>query len=146
MDLQELGQIIDLFLSKDLAELEIEENGRRVRLKRPGPGADNAASPPQGAAATPEAAAGAGRADIDAQYVTIDAPMVGTFYRAPAPGATPFMKEGQVVEKGQTLCILEAMKVMNEIECEVRARVISILAEDGQPVEYGEPLFLVEPL
>ncbi len=74
----------------------------------------------------------------------IEAPLVGTFYRAPAPGAEPFVKEGDFVEKGQTLCIIEALKVMNEIESDVAGRVVKILAEDGQPVEYGQPLFHIE--
>ncbi|MBI4413864.1 MAG: acetyl-CoA carboxylase biotin carboxyl carrier protein, partial [candidate division NC10 bacterium] len=78
--------------------------------------------------------------------VTIESPMVGTFYRAPAPGAEPYVKEGQVVEKGSVLCIIEAMKLMNEIEAEVKGRVVSVLVENAQPVEYGQPLFLVEPL
>jgi acetyl-CoA carboxylase biotin carboxyl carrier protein len=72
--------------------------------------------------------------------------MVGTFYRAPFPGAEPFVREGEAVEKGKTLCIIEAMKLMNEIEAEMAGRVDSILVENAQPVEYGQPLFLIEPL
>jgi acetyl-CoA carboxylase biotin carboxyl carrier protein len=78
--------------------------------------------------------------------VTIESPMVGTFYRAPAPSAEPYVKEGQVVEKGSVLCIIEAMKLMNEIEAEVKGRIASVLVENAQPVEYGQPLFLVEPV
>lgn len=74
----------------------------------------------------------------------ITAPMVGTFYRAPAPEAPPFVEVGQVVEKGQTVCIIEAMKLMNEIECEKRGRVVRVLVENAQPVEYGQPLFVME--
>lgn len=78
-------------------------------------------------------------------YFVVESPMVGTFYRAPAPGAEPFVKEGDYVEKGQTLCIIEALKVMNEIESEVSGIVKKILVENGQPVEYGQPLFYIEP-
>ncbi len=78
------------------------------------------------------------------KYHVVEAPMVGTFYRAPAPGAEPFVKEGDYVEKGQTLCIIEALKVMNEIESEVSGIVRKILVENGQPVEYGQPLFYIE--
>jgi acetyl-CoA carboxylase biotin carboxyl carrier protein len=78
-------------------------------------------------------------------YYVVESPMVGTFYRAPAPGAEPFVKEGDYVEKGQTLCIIEALKVMNEIESEVSGVVKKILVENGQPVEYGQPLFYIEP-
>ena len=77
-------------------------------------------------------------------YYVVESPMVGTFYRAPAPGAEPFVKEGDYVEKGQTLCIIEALKVMNEIESEVSGIVRKILVENGQPVEYGQPLFYIE--
>ena len=79
------------------------------------------------------------------KYYVVEAPMVGTFYRAPAPGAEPFVKEGDYVEKGQTLCIIEALKVMNEIESEVSGIVRKILVENGQPVEFGQPLFYIEP-
>jgi acetyl-CoA carboxylase biotin carboxyl carrier protein len=78
-------------------------------------------------------------------YFVVESPMVGTFYRAPSPGAEPFVKEGDYVEKGQTLCIIEALKVMNEIESEVSGVVKKILVENGQPVEYGQPLFYIEP-
>jgi len=77
-------------------------------------------------------------------YYVVESPMVGTFYRAPAPGAEPFVREGDYVEKGQTLCIIEALKVMNEIESEVSGIVRKILVENGQPVEYGQPLFYIE--
>jgi acetyl-CoA carboxylase biotin carboxyl carrier protein len=79
------------------------------------------------------------------EYFVVESPMVGTFYRAPSPGAEPFVKEGDYVEKGQTLCIIEALKVMNEIESEVSGVVRKILVENGQPVEYGQPLFYIEP-
>ncbi len=79
------------------------------------------------------------------KFYVVESPMVGTFYRAPSPGAEPFVKEGDYVEKGQVLCIIEALKVMNEIESEVSGIVRKILVENGQPVEYGQPLFYIEP-
>jgi acetyl-CoA carboxylase biotin carboxyl carrier protein len=82
----------------------------------------------------------------DDKLAAVESPMVGTFYRAPAPGAKPYVEEGDVVKKGQILCIVEAMKLMNEIEVEFEGRIVSIMVENAQPVEYGEPLFLVEPL
>jgi acetyl-CoA carboxylase biotin carboxyl carrier protein len=78
--------------------------------------------------------------------IAVNSPMVGTFYRAPAPDADPYVEVGTVVEVGQTLCIIEAMKLMNEIEAEVRGRVVRILAENTQPVEFGQPLFMLEPV
>ena len=80
----------------------------------------------------------------DERYITITAPMVGTFYRAPAPDAPPYVEVGDLVEEGQALCIIEAMKLMNEIESEVRGRVVKILVENAEPVEYGQPLFVLE--
>ena len=106
-----------------------------------------AVAAPQGAS-TPAAAAGPaapGPRD-DERTAVVRAPMVGTFYRAPAPDAPPYVEVGQVVEPGQTLCIIEAMKLMNEIEAEVRGRVTAILVENGQPVEYGQPLMTLERL
>ena len=79
-------------------------------------------------------------------FLQITSPIVGTFYRAPSPGAEPFVEVDDVVEKGQVLCVVEAMKVMNEIEADARGRVVAILPQNSQPVEYGEPLFLIEPM
>jgi acetyl-CoA carboxylase biotin carboxyl carrier protein len=77
--------------------------------------------------------------------VTVEAPMVGTFYRAPSPDGEPYVREGDTIKEGQVLCIIEAMKVMNEIESKVSGRIIRVLAENSHPVEYGQPLFLIEP-
>jgi len=85
------------------------------------------------------------RDDRRQHLVTVEAPMVGTFYRGPSPDADPYVREGDVIKEGQVLCIIEAMKLMNEIESKVHGRVIRVLAENGQPVEYGQPLFLIEP-
>jgi acetyl-CoA carboxylase biotin carboxyl carrier protein len=82
----------------------------------------------------------------DDRYIKICSPFVGTFYRAPSPDSEPYVKEGQTIKKGDVLCIIEAMKLMNEIESEVSGKIVSILVENGQPVEFGEPLFLIDPL
>jgi acetyl-CoA carboxylase biotin carboxyl carrier protein len=95
-----------------------------------------------GGAASPAAPALPAKTE---QHAAITSPMVGTFYRAPAPDADPYVEVGDIVEVGQTICIVEAMKLMNEIESEVRGRVVKILVENAQPVEYGQTLFLVEP-
>jgi len=152
MDLKELRALLKLLEASDIEELEIERQGQRVRIRRRGGNAVPVAAAPHAVSApalpTLQAAPAAAppppaRAE---NLVTIESPMVGTFYRAPAPGAEPYVKEGQVVEKGSVLCIIEAMKLMNEIEAEVKGRVVSVLVENAQPVEYGQPLFLVEPL
>jgi len=137
---------VELAVQNDLAEIEVEEAGLRVRVVRrraAGPGAPvEAADGRSPATAKVEAP---GRAEAAAGLVALEAPMVGTFYRAPAPDADPFVREGDVVEEGQVLCIVEAMKLMNEIEAKVGGRVAKILVDNGQPVEYGQPLFLIEP-
>ncbi len=139
-----LKQVVDLAMAHDLAELEVESEGLRVRVVRrhapavatQGAAAPAALPPTEGAERAAEAAAGT---------VTIEAPMVGTFYRATSPEAAPFVSEGDTIKEGQTLCIIEAMKLMNEIESKVTGRVLKIFAENAQPVEFGQPLFLVEP-
>lgn len=146
MDLKELKALVRLMEGNDLEELEVAEGDRRVRIRRRiGDGVPiiRAGAPPQGGAkvaATPAMAA----ADA-AGLVPIESPMVGTFYRAPAPGAEPYVKEGDVIQKGAVVCIVEAMKLMNEIESEVAGRIVRVVAENGKPVEFGQPLFLVEP-
>jgi acetyl-CoA carboxylase biotin carboxyl carrier protein len=145
MNLKEIRALLDLLKEYGLTEVEVERGGDRIRLRRgpeaaapaPVPGPPTLTPPPS----TAEAAREAARADL----VTIEAPMVGTFYRAPAPEAEPFVREGDAVKKGQVLCIIEAMKLMNEIESKVAGRVVRVLAENGQPIEYGQALFLIEP-
>ena len=132
-------------MAHDLRELEIESMGLRVRVVR---GSVAAAAAPHHVAAPatlrqPEASGQA--VELAPGTVTIDAPMVGTFYRAASPDAAAFVSEGDTVKEGQTLCIIEAMKLMNEIESKVAGRVVKILVENAQPVEFGQPLFLVEP-
>ena len=137
-------QVVDLAMAHDLAELEVESGGLRVRVVRrhaPAVAAQAAAAP----AGLPRAEAAERAAEAAAGTVTIEAPMVGTFYRATSPEAAPFVSEGDTIKEGQTLCIIEAMKLMNEIESKVTGRVLKIFVENAQPVEFGQPLFLVEP-
>jgi acetyl-CoA carboxylase biotin carboxyl carrier protein len=135
-------QVVDLAMAHDLAELEVEAGGLRVRVvRRHAP----AAAPQGAAAALPQTESVERAAEAAAGTVTIEAPMVGTFYRATSPEAAPFVSEGDTIKEGQTLCIIEAMKLMNEIESKVAGRVVKILVENVQPVEFGQPLFLVEP-
>jgi acetyl-CoA carboxylase biotin carboxyl carrier protein len=148
MDLKELKALLRLMEGSDVEELEVEEGGRRVRIRRATPPPMLATAPlpaPAARSAPPPAAALATPGPEAAGLIPVESPMVGTFYRAPAPGAEPYVKEGDTVEKGTVLCIIEAMKLMNEIEAEVRGRIANILVENGQPVEFGQPLFLLEP-
>jgi acetyl-CoA carboxylase biotin carboxyl carrier protein len=127
----------------------VEREGVRIRLRRDPPPAAAAPLGTAGAAAASPAAAApvaaAAEGPGDANLLAIEAPMVGTFYRAPSPEAQPFVRDGERVKKGQVVCIIEAMKLMNEIESKVAGRVVKVLAENAQPVEYGQPLFLLEP-
>lgn len=143
---KEIKALLKLMEGTDIEELEVQRAGIRIRIRRRGAGGEinTVVRESQVTASGGEAAAGAlvpGREHL----VTIESPMVGTFYRAPNPGVDPYVREGDFVEKGTVLCIIEAMKLMNEIEAEVPGRVISILVESGQPVEFGQPLFLLEP-
>ena len=144
MDLKELKALLRLMEGNDVEELEVEEGGRRIRIRRR---SAQALIPQAAMLPVPQAtlqAAGAPAQDT-AGLIPVESPMVGTFYRAPAPGAEPYVKEGDIVQKGTTVCIIEAMKLMNEIEAEVKGRVARILVENGQPVEFGQTLFLLEP-
>jgi acetyl-CoA carboxylase biotin carboxyl carrier protein len=150
MDLRKLKKLIDLVQESGIGELEITEGEERVRISRAGANAPvmmaapapvtmvaAPGGPASGLAAVPEAPpAPSGH--------TLKSPMVGTFYRSPSPGAPSFVEVGQVVTKGQTLCIIEAMKLLNEIESDAAGTVKAILVENGQPVEYGQPLFVIE--
>jgi acetyl-CoA carboxylase biotin carboxyl carrier protein len=143
---REIRRLADLLREFGLTEIEIEHEGVRVRLRREhaGPAAAPIAAAPAQAEAVASAMPAAPAAN-QAHLLTIEAPMVGTFYRAPSPDAQPFVREGDRVKKGQVVCIVEAMKLMNEIESKVAGRVMKVLVENAQPVEYGQPLFLVEP-
>jgi acetyl-CoA carboxylase biotin carboxyl carrier protein len=130
-----------------LSEIEVESAGLKLRVQRAAPA--SAVAPP--AMPLPVAAPVTSERPVVADAVassasiSIEAPMVGTFYRASSPTAEPYVREGDMVKEGQILCIIEAMKLMNEIESKAAGRVAKILVENGQPVEYGQPLFLLEP-
>ena len=146
MDLRKLKKLIDLVQESGIGELEITEGEERVRISRTGANAPvvMAAPAPMAMVAAPGAAAAAPEAPAAPTGHTLKSPMVGTFYRTPSPGAPAFVEVGQVVTKGQTLCIIEAMKLLNEIESDASGTVKAILVENGQPVEYGQPLFVIE--
>lgn len=156
MDLRKLKTLIDLVSESGVAELEITEGDDRVKIvNRVGAAPVAAAAPaviatPVVASATPAAApapavaAEPAAAPVAAEDTrTINSPMVGTFYRAPSPGAKPFADVGQKVKAGDTVCIIEAMKLLNEIETEYDGVIKEILVENGQPVEFGQPLFVI---
>ena len=138
-------EVVELAVTHDLRELEIESMGLRVRVVRGHVAAPAAPHPVAAPLALPQPEASAQAVELAPGTVTIDAPMVGTFYRAASPEAAAFVSEGDTVKEGQTLCIIEAMKLMNEIESKVAGRVVKVLVENAQPVEFGQPLFLVEP-
>ena len=138
-------QVVDLAMAHDLAELEVESGALRVRVVRRHAPAAVTSVAGAAPAALPQAVVPERAAEAAAGTVTIEAPMVGTFYRATNPDTAPFVNEGDTIKEGQTLCIIEAMKLMNEIESKLSGRVVKILVENAQPVEFGQPLFLVEP-
>lgn len=140
-----IDEVVELAVRHNLAEIEVETAGTRIRIVRE----HAAAAPGSRAEAAPAIAASLPQPDSvesTAHLLTVEAPMVGTFYRAPKPDAPPFVAEGDLVKEGQVLCIVEAMKLMNEIESRVAGRVVKVVVENGQPVEFGQPLFLMEPL
>ena len=149
MNPRDIRRLADLLRDYGLSEVEVEQEGVRVRLRRePAPVAATPAGTDVRSPAPPPAAVPAASTEPvtdEAHMLTIEAPMVGTFYRAPAPDAQPFVREGDRVKKGQVVCIIEAMKLMNEIESKTAGRVVKVLVENTQPVEYGQPLFLLEP-
>jgi len=142
-----IDEVVELAVRHNLAELEVEAAGTRIRIVREhgpvAPGARIGAAP---AIAAPLQQPASGTVEATAHLLTVEAPMVGTFYRAPKPDAPPFVAEGDVVKEGQVICIVEAMKLMNEIESKVAGRIAKVVVENGQPVEFGQPLFLVDPL
>jgi acetyl-CoA carboxylase biotin carboxyl carrier protein len=146
MDLRKLKKLIDLVQESGIAELEVTEGEEKVRIARTNAGSTQVYMPqsqPVMAAAAPAVAAAAPVAAEPTGHA-LKAPMVGTFYRSPSPGSPSFVEIGQAVTKGQTLCIIEAMKLLNEIESDMAGTVKAILVENGQPVEYGQPLFIIE--
>ncbi len=160
-DLKQIQELIDLLIEREISEFEMEKGGLRIRIKRgnahnPGPGPasseiSTAASAPAVSPPAPplpslsRAPAESPGADTAEDLHLIRSPIVGTFYASPAPNAPPFVKLGEAVEVGRVLCVIEAMKLMNDIESEVAGEVIRIYVENGQPVEYGQPLFAIKP-
>jgi len=151
MDIRKVKKLIELLEESNIAELEIHEGEESVRISRHGTGAVIAAPAPMMAAAPAAVAAAptpagteadSGEEEISGHKVT--SPMVGSFYRAPSPGANAFVEVGQSVKVGDTLCIIEAMKLLNQIEADKAGKVKAILVENGEPVEYGQTLFVIE--
>ena len=155
MDLRKLKKLIDLVEESGIAELEITEGEEKVRISRvnqttqatvtttPQQAAAQVVTTATAAEVTPATPAGEAMAPAEPEGHVVKAPMVGTFYRSATPGAKPFVEVGQQVNQGDTLCIIEAMKLLNEIEADCSGVIKEILAENGQPVEYGEPLFVI---
>ena len=151
MDIRKVKKLIELLEESGIAEIEIHEGEESVRISRHPTGGGWIAPPQMISAAPAQGPAPAGQATGDAAQQqqrptghTIAAPMVGTYYNAPAPGAKPFVQIGSNVEVGDTLCIIEAMKMMNQIESETAGTVVAILVDNGEPVEFGQPLFIIE--
>jgi acetyl-CoA carboxylase biotin carboxyl carrier protein len=161
MNQKELKELIEFLIEKDIAEFELERGDVKVKIKRaaepappdsryfavhPAPAAILAA-PPVPAVVAPAANAEPAAAPVipEEALQPVRSPIVGTFYEAPSPGAPPFIKIGDHVEVGQVLCIVEAMKLMNEIECDVAGEVVKKLVTNGQPIEYGQELFAIRP-
>jgi acetyl-CoA carboxylase biotin carboxyl carrier protein len=158
MDLDQIKQILDLVRAHELSEFEIEQEGLRLKIRKDPAGvpvvvhaappvgaaapAAHAAAPAGPASAAPSAPAAVGGEDVE--IAVVKSPIVGTFYRSPEPGAPPFVEVGSPVKKGQVLCIIEAMKLMNEIDSEFDGEIVNIYVESGQPVQYGERLFAIK--
>jgi len=149
MDIRKLKRLIELLKQSDVAEIEVREGEESIRISRrvmpapPPPQAFGAGPGPAGAPASDPMPV-APVADDEPEENLIRSPMVGTLYRAPAPGSQPFVQEGGQVKAGDTLCIIEAMKILNQIESEKDGTVTKVLVENGQPVEYNQPLFVIE--
>lgn len=149
MDIRKIKKLIDLLEESGVNEIEIHEGEESVRISRAAPAPQGYFAPPM-QAPTPTAAPVAGADTTDVAVATeapghkVTSPMVGTFYRAPSPGARPFVEIGSAVEIGDTLCIIEAMKMLNPIEADKAGTIRDALVENGDPVEYGQPLFIIE--
>ncbi len=163
MNLKEIRELIEFLKAQDIAEFELERGDVKVRIKRGGeaaphlpearyiamhpapPPAPNGSGPAAAASSAPGIAAVTPPAEAPAaeELHTVRSPIVGTFYEAPSPGAPPFVKPGDTVLVGQVLCIVEAMKLMNEIESDVAGEIVKRLVSNGQPIEYGQPLFAI---
>lgn len=151
MDIRKVKKLIELLEESNIAELEIHEGEESVRISRTGQAAQVVTAAPVAAAPTAPAQApteAAAPAESATETVPsghkVISPMVGTFYRAPSPGASPFVEVGQTVSAGETLCIIEAMKLLNQIEADKAGTIKAILVENGEPIEYGQALFVIE--
>ncbi|MEI6631955.1 MAG: acetyl-CoA carboxylase biotin carboxyl carrier protein [bacterium] len=151
MNIKEIKEMINLMNENGLVELEIEKDGMRIRLKKTGSSAGPYSGPIvlERQNLISDTMAQEKENSLQAQSekaMEIKAPMVGTFYRSPSPEAASFAEVGQVIEPGQVICIIEAMKLMNEIKSEIKGKVLEILVDNAEPVEFGQPMFLIEPL
>jgi len=144
MDIKErLEKLVKFMEENNLCELEIEEEGRKIKLKKYNP----TISPlQQEIHLEREESLTQQQKEKKENLVELKSPMVGTFYRAPSPGAKPFVEEGDIINPGDVVCIIEAMKLMNEIKAEIKGEIVKILVENGEPVEFGQSLFLIKPL
>jgi len=162
LDLRELKEILQILEEKEITEFELEEEGMKLRIRKAAASSNHAAAPaaavtlaptssspmamaPVPAASAAPVAAPAAPTAEEAGLVVVKSPIVGTFYRSPDPGSPPFVSVGDKVRMGQVLCIIEAMKLMNEIEAEAAGEIVKVHHESGQPVQYGEPLFDIRP-
>ncbi len=153
MNLKEIKEIINLMNENKLAEIEVEREGSKLKLRKTSSGVTASLDgqpiePPVGSHAAPDAGVAAAAAAKSSQKTTqeIPSPMVGTFYRAPSPEAPLFVEIGQIIEVGQVVCIIEAMKLMNEIKSEIKGKVVEAVVDNAEPVEFGQTLFVVEPV
>lgn len=152
MNLKEIKEMINLMNENDLMELEIEKEGMRIRLRKTGASAEGFGGPvvierqalPQETPQGPKTKESIKETAL--KSVEIKAPMVGTFYRSPQPEVPPYVDIDQVIEQGQVICVIEAMKLMNEIKSEIKGKVLEILVDNAEPVEFGQPMFLIEPV
>lgn len=153
MNIKEIKEMINLMNENELVELEVEKDGMRIRLKKTI--TDSAGFSGPVVIERQKIPENAHPREVNAQSITdkpqiktveVKAPMVGTFYRAPSPEAPPYIEVGQVLESGQVVCIIEAMKLMNEIKSEIRGKVVEILVDNAEPVEFGQPMFIIELL
>ena len=144
MDLRKLKKLIDLVQESGISELEVTEGEVKVKIVKSGGSATAYAAPPPPPAHAPALAAAPAAVAPAIPGHMVKSPMVGTFYRSPSPGAKHFVEVGDTVKSGDTICIIEAMKLLNEIECDKDGVIKAILVENGQPVEYGEPLAIID--
>ncbi len=153
---EEIRELIELVGSSGVSSVEVEHAGSRLRIDGQAPvvvaapapvgeGSTAVASSPAMPATSTTAGASPSEVEEEAGLHEINSPIVGTFYRAPNPDADPYVKMGDFVERGQTLCIVEAMKLMNEIECDTSGTVVKVMPQNADPVEYGQPLFMIRP-